>query len=94
MVGFLGDAVELAAVYGLDDLGFLGTRGPAPHEPENHKREYHCEQPDYHERERQSAAHGHPFPSIALGAPLCCYCLGTRVLCPGTAGRTLRPPVS
>ena len=53
-----------------------GTRGPAPHDPE---RKYHCEQPDHHERERQSAAHGHPFPFIALGAPSCCVCdVGTR----------------
>jgi hypothetical protein len=44
-------------------------RDPAP---DDDQREYHREQPDYHERKRQSAAHGHPFPSIALGAPLCC----------------------
>ena len=75
--------VELGAVGGLGERGPGGIRGPAP---DDNEREYHREQPDYHERERQSAAHGHPFPSIALGAPLCCGCLGTRVLCPGTGG--------
>ena len=45
------------------------SSGSAPHD---HEREHHCEQPDHHERERQSAAHGHPFQSKALGAPLCC----------------------
>jgi len=61
---------------GLGERGPSGIRGPAP---DDNEREYHREQPDYHERERQSAAHGHPFPSIALGAPLCCGCFGTRV---------------
>ena len=56
------------------------------------KREHHREQPDYHERERQSAAHGHPSPSRALGAPLCCNYPGTRDLCPGADGRTPRRP--
>ena len=86
VLGFGGDAVELAAVRGY--LGFWPARGPAP---DDHEREYHREQPDHHERERQSAAHGHPFPFKALGAPLCCY----RVvpgLCPGAGGRTPRPP--
>src|SRR5262249_18168058 len=68
--------VELAAVGGLGERGSGGTRGPAP---DDNERKYHREQPDYHEREGQSAAHGHPFPSIALGAPLCCGCLDTRV---------------
>src|SRR5208282_5530772 len=67
--GFGGDLVELAAV----GWGYLSVRGrmhgPAPHDA---KREDEREQPDHHERKRQSAAHGHPFPSIALGAPLCC----------------------
>src|SRR5208282_3555192 len=67
VIGFLGDLVPVC----LGELSCLprSVRGPAPHHPE---REDHREQPDYHERERQSAAHGHPFPSIALGAPLCC----------------------
>ena len=87
--GFGGGAVELVAVGGLGERVPGGIRGPAPDDDE---REYHREQPDYHERERQSAAHGHPFPSIALGAPLCCDYLGTRGLCPGAGGRTPRRP--
>ena len=95
MFGFSGDAVELAAVR-VPGLDFCRARGPAPHDDEC---EYHREQPDYHERERQSAAHGHPFPSIALGAPLCCDCVmtsqrqGALGICPDAGGRTLRPPV-
>ena len=91
VLGFGGDAVELAAVYGLD---FRCAWGPSPHHDE---REYRREQPDHHERERQSAAHGHPFPSIALGAPLCCYRLvfGTGVYAPMRAvARRLRPPTA
>ena len=76
VLGLGGGTVELAAVGGLGERGSAGIRGPAP---DDYERKYHREQPDYHERERQSAAHGHPFPSIALGAPLCCSCLGTRV---------------
>src|SRR6185437_1756309 len=74
--GFGGGAVELAGVGGLGSRCPGGIGGAAPDDDE---REYHREQPDYHERERQSAAHGHPFPSIALGAPLCCSYLNTRV---------------
>ena len=71
VVGFLAGLVELGAVLRLS-LGELTIRrgwGPAP---DDDQREHHREQPDHHERKRQSAAHGHPFPSIALGAPLCC----------------------
>ena len=57
--------------------------------PDDDQREHHREQPDHHERERQSAAHGHPFPSIALGAPLCCN-FRFRGLCPGAGSRTRR----
>ena len=66
MLGFL---VELGTILGLRELGACRGRGPAP---DDGQREHYCEQPDHHERERQSAAHGHPFPSIALGGPLCC----------------------
>ena len=66
---FLAGLVELRPVLGLGELTVCRGRGPAP---DDDQRKYHREQPDYHERKRQSAAHGHPFPSIALGAPLCC----------------------
>jgi hypothetical protein len=87
VLGFGGDAVQLAAVHRLD---LRRARGATPHHDE---REYRREQPDHHERERQSAAHGHPFPSIALGAPLCCSYLNTRVM-PWCGRAHARPPVS
>ena len=67
----LGFGVELGAIGILGLPGGEGRdiRGPAPH---HDQREHYREQPDHHERERQSAAHGHPFPSIALGAAFCC----------------------
>jgi hypothetical protein len=90
VLGFGGDALQLGAVRGAG-LRPRHARETAPHEDE---REYHREQPDHHERERQSAAHGHPFPSIALGAPSCCYRLvfGTEVYAPARAtARSIRP---
>jgi hypothetical protein len=67
VLGFLARLFELDGVLGRVET--WRCRGPAP---DDDQREHHREQPDHHERERQSAAHGHPFPSIALGAPLCC----------------------
>ena len=68
VLGFLAGLFELDGVLGLGEPAGC-RRGPAP---DDDQREHYREQPDHHERERQSAAHGHPFPSIALGAPLCC----------------------
>ena len=76
VLGFGGGTVELAAVGGLGERGSAAIRGPAP---DDYERKYHREQPDYHERERQSAAHGNPFPSIALGAPWFMLLSRTRV---------------
>jgi hypothetical protein len=90
VLGFGGGALQLVAVRGAR-LKLRRARGATPHD---YEREYHREQPDHHERERQSAAHGHPFPSIALGAPLCCYRLvfGTEVYAPARAiARRIRP---
>ena len=84
MVGFLAGLFQLDGVLGGGET--WRCRVPAP---EDDQREHHCEQPDHHERERQSAAHGHPFPSIALGAPLCCV-FRFRGLCPGASSRTRR----
>ena len=64
VLGFLAGLFQLGGVLG--GVETWRRRGPAP---DDDQREHHREQPDHHERERQSAAHGHPFPSIALGAP-------------------------
>ena len=84
VLGFLAGLFQLDGVLGWVEL--RAGRGPAP---DDDQREHHREQPDHHERERQSAAHGHPFPSIALGAPLCCN-FRFRGLCPGASSRTRR----
>jgi hypothetical protein len=56
----LGFLLQLAALARGAPGNGRGARGSAPHD---HEREHRCEQPDHHERERQSAVHGHPFPS-------------------------------
>ena len=89
LVRFLAGRLQLGAVLGRGDRRIRRGRGPAP---EDDQREHHREQPDHDERERQCAAHGHPFPSIALGALLCCDSWsGIEDLCPQAGSRTRRP---
>ena len=89
LVRFLAGRLELGAVLCRGDRRVRRGRGPAP---EDNQREHHREQPDHDERERQCAAHGHPFPSIALGALLCCDSWsGFEDLCPRAGSRTRRP---